>query len=210
MAIIGQLLAGKALSSAAAAIPQIIGMLKGAGIIKDPEQELKAKLALEEMAARQDAAWVEYVKATTPQLTLPAADRVAVWANTFIAILYGLANVFISLVRPGMAVYVGVMTVGHWQQVREILGALAASGIWGAIWLAPLWVWVLGRDITRTLIGTVVSWRTGKVPLEALPPGIPAPAAKDALPALPGPRLPAFGGTEFDAEERPPRPYDRN
>jgi hypothetical protein len=109
-----------------------------------------------------------------------------VWANTVIAILIGLANVFIALVRPGLAVF-SLLSIVFWtDRWVAVLKVLADAGVWGAIALIPLWEFVIGRDGLRVVLGAIVSWRTGKAPAEALPPGVPTLSETEAIPrALP-------------------------
>lgn len=130
-------------------------------LFPDPQEQAdihKQLVALEaEINARSEEAFARYIEATQPK-----SDRVYVWANTLIA-----------LVRPVLAVFVVVSPIFFTEKWVKFLSVLQEAGVWGAIALAPAWVWVLGRDGVRMILGVVATLRGVPLPREALPPGLP-------------------------------------
>lgn len=170
-------------------IQQLIGKF-----IADPQERAKQEQALQELAIKakeaearaeeaREKAFADFIAATQP-----SADRVYVWANTAIA-----------LVRPSLAVFTAVTLIFYTQKWLEILRVLKDAGIWGAVGISPLLVWVLGRDGLRMVLGVVGTVRNGKVPDEVLPPGLPAsaPQPKTVKPPVwtPPPLPPVEGDT---------------
>jgi hypothetical protein len=95
------------------------------------------------------------------EATQPKGHEIYRWAATLIA-----------LVRPALAVFVVITPIIWTQQWVAFLGVLKDAGLWGAIALAPAWVWILGRDGVRMILGTVAAFKNTSVPKEALPPGL--------------------------------------
>jgi hypothetical protein len=95
------------------------------------------------------------------EATQPKGNEIYRWAATLIA-----------LVRPALAVFVVISPIVWTQQWVAFLGVLKDAGLWGAIALAPAWVWILGRDGVRMILGTVAALKNTPVPKEALPPGL--------------------------------------
>lgn len=151
-----------------------------ARVIPDPAQrlELQKQMAEAEAQAREAEAKAEEARANEfaafIAATQPSADRVYVWMNTLIA-----------AVRPAMAVFVLISLVVYTEKWQAILSTLAGAGIWGAIGISPLLVWVLGRDGLRMVFGAIATWKGGVVPPEVLPPGLRAPADSGTPPRLP-------------------------
>lgn len=146
--------------------------------IADPQERAKQELALQELAlkvkeaeaqmeAAREKSFADFIAATQP-----SADRVWVAANTLIA-----------LVRPALAVFTAVTLIFWTDRWLEILRVLKDAGVWGAVGISPLLVWVLGRDGLRMVLGVVSAVRNGKVPDEVLPPGLPVIAPKPAAKA---------------------------
>jgi len=154
-------------------VPLLLDLLKGLGILKDPEQELKAKQLLAELEARAEAARAEEFAAFIAA-TQPTADRVYIWANTLIA-----------LVRPALCVFAVVSPIVWTDRWVAFLRMLADAGIWGAIALVPAWAWILGRDGVRMILGLVSGLKGVPIPTTAAPPGIPAPTT--TVPTAPVP-----------------------
>ena len=151
-------------------------------LFPDPQEQAeiqKQLMALEaEINTRAEEAFVKYIEATQPK-----SERVYVWANTLIA-----------LVRPALAVFVVVSPIFFTEKWVQFLKVLQDAGVWGAIALAPAWVWVLGRDGVRMILGIVASLRGTQIPVEALPPGISQPSPRKEIPTPSDPWRPEPSG----------------
>lgn len=167
----------------------------------DPATQIEAQRAILEMElqVRQAEAQAEAARAKEfadfIAATQPSSERVYVWVNSLIA-----------LVRPAMAVFTLVGLIAWTEKWKEILTVLSASGIWGAIGISPLLVWVLGRDGLRMVLGAIAAVRGGQIPPEVLPSGIPTPAPRP-IPALPAPKPPVIAApAQPPFKVQPPRP----
>lgn len=119
------------------------------------ELEIKAREAEAKIEVAREESFARFVESTQPK----SADSYR-WVNSLIA-----------LVRPGLAVFVMLSLVFATEKWTQVLGALADAGIWGAIAISPLIVWVLGRDGLRLILG-YVSMKTGHpIPPDTLPVG---------------------------------------
>jgi hypothetical protein len=156
-------------------VQPFIDLLKSLGILKDPEQELKARQILAELEAKAEAARAEEFAAFVAA-TQPASSNVYVWANTLIA-----------LVRPALCVFTVVSPIIWTDRWIAFLRMLADTGIWGAIALVPAWAWILGRDGVRMILGLVAGMKGTALPASVLPPSIPS-----ASPAPPPPKVPTY------------------
>lgn len=157
----------------------IIRVLQGAGILKDPaeEAEIRRQLAIER------AQWV--------QMTTPPWERVALWANTFVAVT-----------RPGMA-WVLVLTLAFFpSRLIESIKTLHEAGTLGlAIVAIILWSFY-GRSLEKgvELWFTALAIKWG------------GPAAAQQMPSLvatlpaPEPSRPALAVESTPPP--PPRPQD--
>jgi hypothetical protein len=166
-------------------IEPLLELLRGLGILKDPEQELKAKELLAQLEAQAEAAraaeFAQFMAATQPH-----ADRVYIWANTLIA-----------FVRPALAVFAVVSPIVWTDRWVALLRQLADAGVWGAVALVPAWAWILGRDGVRMVLALVAGARGVPVPPAAAPPGVPAapvavPQGAPAAPPPAGSRKPGY------------------
>lgn len=154
------------------------------------ELDLRVREAEAQAEAAREQAFADFIAATQP-----SASRV-----------YVLFNSLIALVRPAMAVFVLVSLVVYTEKWKEILTTLASAGIWGAIGISPLLVWVLGRDGLRLVFGAMGVLKGGGVPPEAVPPGIPS-AAPATPPVAPRPPVTvAPRRTQPSAPAPKPRP----
>ncbi|MGI0013785.1 MAG: hypothetical protein ACREBU_10135 [Nitrososphaera sp.] len=150
--------------------------------IQDPTERAKQEQALQELALKAKEAEARMEEAREESFarfiasTQPTSDNLYRWANTLIA-----------LVRPTLAVFTAVSLIAYTQKWLEILTVLKEAGIWGAIGISPLLVWVLGRDGLRMVLGVVGTIKNGgAIPDGALPEGIPhrevrAPAGNSTL-----------------------------
>lgn len=137
-------------------------------LLPDPAQRLEAEKALATAAAQAREAEAQMEGARAKEFadfiaaTQPSPDRVYVWANTLIA-----------LVRPALAVFTAVSLIVYTDRWLNILNVLKGAGIWGAVGISPLLVWVLGRDGLRMILGVVATARGTSIPAGVLPPGLP-------------------------------------
>jgi hypothetical protein len=138
-------------------IEPLFELLRGLGILKDPEDERKAQELVAKIQAQQEEAFARFIEATQPK-----AERVYVWANTAIA-----------LVRPLLCVFAVISPIIWTDRWIQFLGTLKDAGVWGAIALVPAWAWILGRDGVRMILGVVAGLKGG-IPNTLLPPGIPS------------------------------------
>lgn len=112
-------------------------LLKNLGIAKDPEQEKEYKLKLIELAAAGQLAEAEefqtFLKATTPD-----ANRVYVWANTWIAIT-----------RPAITWLIVLAIIFAPDRLGTALKFISEAGTVGMMLMSiPLW-WFFGRDMAK-------------------------------------------------------------
>ncbi|HEX9533808.1 MAG TPA: hypothetical protein VGA58_13705 [bacterium] len=109
--VIGQLVGG------------LIDTLKSVGILRTPEDELKAQQAMAAIVQAQWASITDFVKATTPDPT-----RVYIWVNSLIA-----------LVRPAVTILLitDIMTnPGHRLDMTD-------ARMWPVLW------WFFGAELLR-------------------------------------------------------------
>jgi hypothetical protein len=120
-------------------------------VVPDPKERAELEKRLSDDFAR-------FMEATQPK-----GSEIYRWAATLIA-----------LVRPMLAVFVVITPIIWTKQWVEFLGVLKDAGIWGAIALSPAWVWILGRDGVRMILGIVATLKGTPIPKEVLPPGLPS------------------------------------
>lgn len=118
-------------------------------VIPDP----KERQALESKLSDDFARFIE--------ATQPKSSDIYRWAATLIA-----------LVRPALAVFVVISPVIWTERWMSFLGVLKEAGIWGVIALSPAWVWILGRDGVRIILGVVATLKGLPIPDGVIPPGI--------------------------------------
>lgn len=137
--------------------------------------ELKAKEAEARMEEARERSFADFIAATQPK-----SEHIHLWAATAIA-----------LVRPALAVFTAVTVFTNTEKWVWFLETLGKTGIWGAIGLSPLLVWVLGRDGLRLVLGAISTARNGgHIPPEVLPPGLPV--TRGASPSAPTPGRPVL------------------
>lgn len=123
-----------------ALIEAIVGLLRGIGLLHDPEQEVQVRRQLSDLEKAKADVWVDFVRATTP-----SAERVYVWANSVIA-----------LVRPAIStLIVGAMIFAP-SRILDLVETFGDAGPAGWIVMAPILWWFFGRDV-----GKVVAMRYG-------------------------------------------------
>ncbi|MEM0444202.1 MAG: hypothetical protein QXJ73_08620 [Candidatus Caldarchaeum sp.] len=118
-------------------------------VIPDP----KERQALESKLSDDFARFIE--------ATQPKSSDIYRWAATLIA-----------LVRPALAVFVVISPIIWTDRWMSFLGVLKEAGIWGVIALSPAWVWILGRDGVRIILGVVATLKGLPIPDGVIPPGI--------------------------------------
>ena len=122
-------------------------------VFPDPKEKAELEKRLSDEFAR-------FIEATQPK-----SSDIYRWASTLIA-----------LVRPALAVFVVVSPIVWTDRWLSFLGVLKEAGVWGVIALSPAWVWILGRDGLRLILGVVATMKGQKIPEASLPPGIPGPS----------------------------------
>src|SRR3989454_9027738 len=125
----------------------IVGLLRGIGLLQDPQQEVDVRRQLSELEKAQADVWVDFVRATSPN-----AGRVYVWANSIIA-----------LVRPAISTLIVGGMIFAPSRILDLVRTFGEAGPAGWIVMAPVMWWVFGRDV-----GKVLAMRDGGVhPLAA-------------------------------------------
>src|SRR2546430_8791228 len=118
-----------------ALIEAIVGLLRGVGLLEDPEKEVEVRRQLSELEKANADVWVDFVRATTPN-----ANRVYVWTNSIIA-----------LVRPALsALIVGGMIFAP-SRMLDLVRTFGDAGEAGWIIMAPVMWWFFGRDVGKVL-----------------------------------------------------------
>jgi len=118
-----------------ALVEAIVGLLRGIGLLQDPQQEVDVRRQLNDLEKARADVWVDFVQATSPN-----AQRVYVWANTMIA-----------LVRPAIStLIVGAMIFAP-SRILELVRTFGEAGPAGWIILSPLLWWFVGRDVNKVL-----------------------------------------------------------
>ncbi|MEM4381874.1 MAG: hypothetical protein QXX19_06550, partial [Candidatus Caldarchaeum sp.] len=115
-------------------------------VIPDP----KERQALESKLSDDFARFIE--------ATQPKSSDIYRWAATLIA-----------LVRPALAVFVVISPIIWTDRWMSFLGVLKEAGIWGVIALSPAWVWILGRDGVRIILGVVATLKGLPIPDGVIP-----------------------------------------
>src|SRR5947209_2946153 len=118
-----------------ALIEAIVGLLRGVGLLEDPQREVDLRRQLSELEKANADVWVDFVRATTPN-----ANRVYVWTNSIIA-----------LVRPALsALIVGGMIFAP-SRMLDLVRTFGDAGEAGWIIMAPVMWWFFGRDVGKVL-----------------------------------------------------------
>src|SRR2546427_7091052 len=142
----------------------IVGLLRGIGLLQDPQQEVDVRRQLSELEKAQADVWVDFVRATSPN-----AGRVYVWANSIIA-----------LVRPAISTLIVGGMIFAPSRILDLVRTFGEAGPAGWIVMAPVMWWFFGRDVGKVLAmryGGVFSpragggWPGGPPPLWAPPRG---------------------------------------
>lgn len=104
-------------------VESLTGTLKTVGIIRTPEDEIKAKQALAEIVTQQWQNITDFVRATTPDTA-----RVYVWVNSLIA-----------LIRPGVTILLVLFIITHPEARIDVSDAR----LWPVLW------WFFGPEVLR-------------------------------------------------------------
>lgn len=118
-----------------ALIDAIVSLLRGVGLLQDPQQEVDVRRQLADLEKTNADVWVDFVRATTPN-----ANRVYVWTNSIIA-----------LVRPALsALIIGGMIFAP-ARILDLVRTFGEAGSAGWIVMAPVLWWFFGRDVGKVL-----------------------------------------------------------
>src|SRR2546427_1717676 len=153
----------------------IVGLLRGIGLVQDPQQEVDVRRQLSELEKAQADVWVDFVRATSPN-----AGRVYVWANSIIA-----------LVRPAISTLIVGGMIFAPSRILDLVRTFGEAGPAGWIVMAPVMWWFFGRDV-----GKVLAMRYGGV----IPLGSGGGGAGAAPALLEPPRGRRGGGAQRTAE----------
>src|SRR2546430_17432552 len=113
----------------------IVGLLRGIGLLQDPQQEVDVRRQLSELEKAQADVWVDFVRATSPN-----AGRVYVWANSIIA-----------LVRPAISTLIVGGMIFAPSRILDLVRTFGEAGPAGWIVMAPVMWWFFGRDVGKVL-----------------------------------------------------------
>ena len=113
----------------------IVGLLRGIGLLQDPQQEVDVRRQLSELEKAQADVWVDFVRATSPN-----AGRVYVWANSIIA-----------LVRPAISTLIVGGMIFTPSRILDLVRTFGEAGPAGWIVMAPVMWWFFGRDVGKVL-----------------------------------------------------------
>jgi hypothetical protein len=117
----------------------IFETLKGSGVIRTPEDELKVQQALAQVDADKLRAYTEFIRATTP-----ASADTPRWINGFIAIT-----------RPAMvwvvtgSIVAAFFISGVADRVTATLNAFGQAGTAGLMFLSIPVLWITGRTVEK-------------------------------------------------------------
>ena len=117
----------------------IFETLKGSGVIRTPEDELKVQQALAQIDASRFDAYVRFIQATTP-----ASADTPRWINGFIAIT-----------RPAMvwlvtgSIVASFFVPGMPDRISQVLSAFGQAGSAGLAFLSIPILWISGRTIEK-------------------------------------------------------------
>src|SRR2546430_17381273 len=124
----------------------IVGLLRGIGLLQDPQQEVDVRRQLSELEKAQADVWVDFVRATSPN-----AGRVYVWANSIIA-----------LVRPAISTLIVGGMIFAQPRILDLVRQSGESGPAGGIVMAPVMWWFFGQNFVYGLAlasgGSITVW----------------------------------------------------
>lgn len=118
-----------------ALIEAIVNLLRGIGLLQEPEQEVGVRRALADLEKTRAQVWVDFVRATSPD---PA--RVYVWANSIIA-----------LVRPAISMMIVLGMLFAPSRILDLVRTFGEAGPSGWLVMAPVLFWFFGRDVNKIL-----------------------------------------------------------
>ena len=118
-----------------ALIEAIVGLLRGIGLLEDPQREVDLRRQLSELEKANADVWVDFVRATTPN-----ANRVYVWTNSIIA-----------LVRPALSALIVSGMIFAPSRMLDLVRTFGDAGEAGWIIMAPVMWWFFGRDVGKVL-----------------------------------------------------------
>jgi hypothetical protein len=118
-----------------ALIEAIVNLLRGIGLLHDPQQEVEVRRQLADLEKAKADVWVDFVRATTPN-----AERAYVWANSVIA-----------LVRPAISMLIIGGMIFAPSRMLDLVKTFGEAGPSGWIVLSPLLWWFFGRDVNKVL-----------------------------------------------------------
>ena len=117
----------------------IFETLKGSGVIRTPEDELKVQQALAQIDQAKFQSYVDFIRATTP-----ASADTPRWINGFIAIT-----------RPAMvwlvtgSIVASFFVPGMPDQITQVLSAFGQAGTAGLAFLSIPLLWITGRTVEK-------------------------------------------------------------
>lgn len=113
----------------------LVDLLKGVGLLRDPNQEVDFRKAVADLEKAKAEVWVDFVKATSPD-----PNRVYIWANSVIA-----------LIRPAISTLIVCGMVFAPERILELVRTFGDAGPSGWIIMAPVLWWFFGRDVGKVL-----------------------------------------------------------
>jgi len=113
----------------------LVDLLKGVGLLRDPNQEVDFRKAVADLEKAKAEVWVDFVKATSPD-----PNRVYIWANSVIA-----------LIRPAISTLIVCGMVFAPDRILELIRTFGDAGPSGWIIMAPVLWWFFGRDASKVL-----------------------------------------------------------
>jgi len=113
----------------------LVDLLKGVGLLRDPNQEVDFRKAVADLEKAKAEVWVDFVKATSPD-----PNRVYIWANSVIA-----------LIRPAISTLIVSGMVFAPERILELVRTFGDAGPSGWIIMAPVLWWFFGRDASKVL-----------------------------------------------------------
>jgi len=158
--------------------PFILNVLKGLGVIKDPQEEKEYRLRLLELASQKDLAasqeFVDFLKATSP-----ASADTPRWING----LQAATRPLLTWIVMG-SIISAFFVDGVSARVTLTLEAFSRAGTAGLLFLImPAW-WFLGRSVERIVPGLALL-REGNGNGNGSKPAAPQPQVSAAQPAQP-------------------------